>query len=268
MIGIVGFRHAVDVGECVAIVAQTAGDQVGAVSHDLARKHLTRFDQNQLFELVLRHFQVAAQLDAAHRIAVAFGDIDGNEHAFLVRRQRHLRRIYIHVDVATVQVPGAQSLQVAGKFFAGVLVIVLEKRQPVAGLELKLISQLFIGEHGVADHVDVLDRRHRAFVDGDFQGDAITWCRQRLGIDRGTVAALGDILALQFIAHALQRGALEYLAFTEPRLLEPLHQVVGADDLVADNLDTGDRGAFDYIDHQHIAIACNVDVLKETGLEQ
>ena len=51
-------------------------------------------------------------------------------------------------------------------------------------------------------------------------------------------------------------------------LLEPLHQVFGTDRLVAFNVDTGNRRPFDYSNDQDIAIAAELDILKEPGFEQ
>ncbi|MNQ37791.1 hypothetical protein D3C85_513450 [compost metagenome] len=186
----------------------------------------------------------------------------------LVRGDGYLGGGDIHVDVAAVQVVGAQALQVTGELLAGVLVVVLEERQPVGGLELEQVDQVFIGEDGVAHHVDVLDGRHRAFVDVDLQRHAVARLRDHFGLDLGGITALGHVLALQLVSHAFEGRALEDLAFGQAGLFQALEQVFGADGLVAFDLDTGDRRAFDYGDHQHVAIAAELDVLEETGLEQ
>ncbi|MNZ15389.1 hypothetical protein D3C78_323390 [compost metagenome] len=186
----------------------------------------------------------------------------------LVRGDRHLGGSDVHVDVAAVQVVGTQALQVTGKFFAGVLVVVLEERQPVGGLELEQLRQLLIIEHGVADDVDVLDGSDGAFVDLDLQGNPVARLRHHLGVDLGRVAALGHVLALQFVTHAFEGGTLEDLAFGQARLFQALHQVFGADRLVAFDLDARHRRALDHVDDQDIAVAVQLDILEEAGLEQ
>jgi len=87
-------------------------------------------------------------------------------------------------------------------------------------------------------------------------------------LDGRRVAALGDVLALQFVAHAFEGGSLEDLAFGQPRLLQPGEQVFGLDRLVAVDLDARNRWPFHHADHQHVAFATELDVLEEAGPEQ
>ncbi len=263
-----GFGHAIDVGEGVALVTQAAGDQLGGRGHDLAREHLPFLGEQQCLQLFLRHLEVAAELDVAHGVTLAFGDVHGDVDVLLVRRDGYLGGGDIHVDIAAVQVVGAQALEVAGEFFAGILVVVAEERQPIGRLQLEQAHQVFVGEDTVADDVDVLDRRHRAFVDLDLQGDAVARLGNGLGLDGRRVAALGDVLALQFVAHAFEGGSLEDLAFGQPRLLQSGEQVFGLDRLVAVDLDARNRWSFHHADHQHVAFATELDVLEEAGPEQ
>ena len=260
--------HAVDVGEGVALVAQAAGDQLGRGGHHLAREYLARLHQQQRLDLVFRHLEVTGQLHVANGVLLAFVDVDGDVDVLLVWRDRHLGRGDVHVDVAAVQVVGTQALKVTGQLFAGVLVVVLEERQPVGGFQLEQLAQGIVVEHVVADDVDVLDGRDRAFVDLDLQCHAVARLRHHLGVDLGRVAALGHVLALQFVTHAFKGGTLEDLAFGQAGLLQAFHQVIGADRLVAFDLDARHRRALDHVDDQHIAIAVQLDVLEEPGLEQ
>ncbi|MNF71522.1 hypothetical protein D3C84_534730 [compost metagenome] len=231
-------RHAIDVGKGIAFVTQATGDQFGGGGHDLAREHLAWLDQQQRLDLVFRHLEVTGEFHVANGVLVAFVDVDRDVHVLLVRRDRYLGGGDIHVDIAAVQVVGTQALQVAGEFLTGVLVVVLEERQPVGGLELEQVDQVFIGEDGVAHHVDVLDGRDRTFVDVDLQRHAVARLRDHFGFDLGGVSALGHVLALQFVTYAFEGGALEDLAFGQAGLLEALHQVFGGDRLVAFDLDT------------------------------
>src|SRR3546814_4169757 len=48
----------------------------------------------------------------------------------------------------------------------------------------------------------------------------------------------------------------------------PIYQVFSGDRLVAFDLDTGDRWPLNYRDDQDIAIATQLDILKEAGFEQ
>lgn len=56
------------------------------------------------------------------------------------------------MDIAPIQVVGTQAFQVTGELLTGVLVIVLEERQPVAGLEGQLIGQFLRSEDGITPH--------------------------------------------------------------------------------------------------------------------
>jgi len=114
----------------------------------------------------------------------------------------------------------------------------------------------------------VLDRSHGAFVDFHFQRNAVARLRYHFGIDRSRVATLGNVLALQLVTNTFEGGALEDFTFRQTGLLEALHQVLGGDRLVALDLDTGDGRALDDRDHQNVAFAAQLDILKETGFEQ
>lgn len=83
VIVIVRLRHAVDVGEGVAIVTQATGNQLGSGGHQLAREHLPFLYQQQRLDLVFRHFQVTAELDVTNAVLLAFVDIDGDVDVFL-----------------------------------------------------------------------------------------------------------------------------------------------------------------------------------------
>ena len=114
----------------------------------------------------------------------------------------------------------------------------------------------------------MLDGSDGAFVDLDFQTYAVARLRHHLGVDLGRVAALGHVLALQLVAHTFEGGTLEDFTFGQTRLLQTLHQVFGADGLVAFDLDARDGRTLDHGDDQDVAVATQLDVLEEAGLEQ
>ena len=107
-----------------------------------------------------------------------------------------------------------------------------------------------------------------AFIDLDLHTHPIARLGHDLGFNRRRVTALGNVLALQLVAHAFEGSALEDLTFGQARLLHAFHQIVGGDRLVALELDTGNRRTLDYIDNQHVAFAAQLDVLEKTGFEQ
>ena len=159
------------------------------------------------------HFQIAAQFDVTDGIAVAFSDVYRDIDVFLVWRDGHLGRGDVHVDIAAIQVIGAQTLKITGQLLPRVLVVITEERQPVTGLQLEQVRKIFVRKHGVADDVDMLDCRDGTFVYIDLQRDAVAWLRNNLSFDRGRVATLRNILPLQLVAHTFERGSLEDFTF-------------------------------------------------------
>jgi len=265
---VVGLRDTVDVGKGITLVAQTASHQLGGRRHQLAREHLALLNQQQGFDFFLRHLEIAGQLDFADRVLLTLVDVDGDVDMLLVRRDGHLGRGDVHVDIAAVQIVGAQPLQITGQLLAGILVVVLEERQPVAGLQLEQVDQLLVSEYRVTHHVDVLDGRHAAFVDSDLQGHTVARLGNHFCLDLRRITALGHILALQLVAHALQRGTLEDLTLGQPGLIQALEQVFGGNRLVALDLDAGNGRPLNYADDQDVAVATQLDILEEAGFEQ
>ncbi len=218
--------------------------------------------------MIFRDFQVAVELDVADGVLLAFGDVHSNVDVFFVGGNGHLRRGDIHVDIAAVQVVRTQTLEVTGKLFAGVLVVVPEKRQPVGSLELEKVGQVVFGKNRVTHDVDVLNGCDRAFVDLDFKTHAVTRLWLDLGIDRGRVTTLGNVLALQLVTHTFERSALEDFTLGQTRLLETFHQVISRNSLVALDVDARNRRPLDDIDDQDVTVAPQLDVLEESSLEQ
>ena len=172
------------------------------------------------------------------------------------------------MDIAAIEVVGTQTFKVTGELLTGILVVILEERQPVGGFQLEQATEVFLREHAIANDVDVLNRRHRPFVDIDLQCHAVTRLRYDFGVDGGRIAALGNILPLQLVTHTFQSRALENLAFGQTGLVQTLEQVLGLDRLVAFDFDTGDRRTLDHTDDQYVTITPQLDILKETGFEQ
>ena len=262
------FRHAVDVGEGVALIAQATGDQLAGGGHDLAREDLPFLDQQQCTHVFFRHFEITGKLHVTDTVLLALFDVDGDVDVLLVRGNGYLGGADIHVDVAAIQVVGTQTFEVTGQLFAGVLVVVAEEGQPVGGLQLEQIGEFFIRENRVADHVDVGNGSNGAFVDGDLQRNAVPRLRNHFGFDLGRIAALSHVLALQFVTHTFEGGALEDFTLGQTGLIQTLEQVFCSDGLVAFDLDAGDGGTLDHGNHQYVAIAAELNILEEAGAEQ
>ncbi len=187
---------------------------------------------------------------------------------FLVRGDGYLGRSHVHVDVATVQIIGAQPFQITRQLLAGILVVTAQEREPARRLQLEQINEIFGLEDGVADNVDVRNRRNRPLVDDNLQGNPVTRFGNDLRLDIGRVATLGYVLTKQLVAHPFQGCALENLAFSQAGGAQALEQVLALDRLVAFQLDRRNGGTLDQVDHQHVAFATQLNILKEAGTEQ
>jgi hypothetical protein len=63
---------------------------------------------------------------------------DGDEDLLAVGRDRDLRRLDVELEIAAVEVVGAQRLQVGGELLLRVLVVLGEPREPAGVRELHL----------------------------------------------------------------------------------------------------------------------------------
>ena len=120
----------------------------------------------------------------------------------------------------------------------------------------------------VAGDVDVLDRGDLAFGDDDRQLDAVAVERDDLRLDRDVVLAAVVVLAGQFLRHAVEREAVERLAFGQADVLEALEQILGLEVLVALQFDLRDRRPLLDRDDEDVALAGNLHVAEEAGLVQ
>ena len=264
----VDLGNTVDAGEGVTLITQSTTDQVGGRRHHLAGENLTRFNQHQTLDLVLTYDQITGQTHIADAVALALGNVDGDIDVFLVRGDGYLGRSHVHVDVATVQIIGAQPFQITRQLLAGILVVTAQEREPARRLQLEQINEIFGLEDGVADNVDVRNRRNRPLVDDNLQGNPVTRFGNDLRLDIGRVATLGYVLTKQLVAHPFQGCALENLAFSQAGGAQALEQVLALDRLVAFQLDRRNGGTLDQVDHQHVAFATQLNILKEAGTEQ
>ncbi len=114
----------------------------------------------------------------------------------------------------------------------------------------------------------MLNGGYGAFIDVDLQAYSVARLRNNLGVNLGGVTTLGNVLTLQLVTHAFKGCTLENLTFGQTGLFQPLHQVLGGDGLVTLDFDTCNRRALDDVDDEHIAVATQLDILKETGFKQ
>ena len=101
---LVQLRHCVGIGKGIALVSQPVGDALGAFRKLLARKSLSRFQLDHGAQFGLGQQHDAAELDLRYGVFFTFGNVDRDVDVFLVRRNRHLRRIDVELEIAAVQV--------------------------------------------------------------------------------------------------------------------------------------------------------------------
>src|SRR5690554_76885 len=185
-----------------------------------------------------------------------------------VRRDGHLGRDNIHIDITPVQIVRTQTFKVTGKLFTRILVIALEERSEVSFLQFKQSGQLFVAENRIANDIDVTDRSHRAFLDINLDTHTITRLLDNFGINMYGLTALGHILALQLVAYPLKRRLLKDLTLGQSGLFQAFKQVILLDRLVTADINRRNGRALNQVDHQYFAITSQTNVLEKAGTEQ
>ena len=135
-------------------------------------------------------------------------------------------------------------------------------------LEFHFIQKLGLGKDAGPDDVDVPDAGSFAFLDVDADGHPVARQLVDVRFDGGPVAALGDVLPLQFQANPLQSGLLEDLALAQALFRQSFQQRLGLDRLVAFDLYGFDGRAFRQDNHQHVVVPGHADVVEIAGSEQ
>ena len=96
-----------------------------------------------------------------------------------------------------------------------------------------MLEQDIVVEIPVADDVDVANLRNRTLfdVETDRYAVALQWADD--GLDRGSVFALGQILAFDLLLGTVEHGAVKNQPFGQADLLEPLQHLVAGEGFVA-----------------------------------
>ncbi|KAG1206296.1 hypothetical protein G6F35_011255 [Rhizopus arrhizus] len=209
LVGAVGGRDRVHLGERVADVGQRIGDGVRAELQQCTRERVAGLLDHHALDVLLREDGVAADLDLGDLVLRTLGHAGGEEHVALVGADRDLGRIDAEVDIAAVQVPGVELLQVAGQLFLGVLVVTAVPRRPVVLPGLPGLQDVLALELLGTDQVDVTDLGRLAFLDGDRDVHAVAVQRAHGRGDLDGVLATVVVLATQFLGHAVQAQAVE-----------------------------------------------------------
>ena len=210
-------RHGVDLREGVTVLAEAQRHQLGGRRDHAARIDVAAAHLHEAHEVLLRHDEVAGDLDLRHAVDGALVHVERDVDVLLVGRYRHLGGHHVEVRVAAVEVERAQLLDVARELLARVAVVLPVPGQPVRRLQLELLAQFVLGEGLVADDVDLLDLRALAFLDVDGDADLVVRQVGDLGVHAHAVLAARVVLVGQETVDFVERGLVEHLALGQTR---------------------------------------------------
>ena len=199
---------------------------------------------------------------------LALDDVDRDVDVLLVRRDRHLRRLDVELEVAAVLVEAAQRLEVGAELLLRVLVVLRVPGEPAGRRELHLRQELRFGERLVADDVDPGDLRRVALDDVEVDGDAVALLRRHGRRHLRGVPSARDVLSLHLLLGAVQRRAVEDLRLGEADVAQRLLERVGVEFLVAGDVHLADRRPLLDHDDQHAVVDLEPHVAEETCSEQ
>ena len=264
MLVTVDFGIGIDVGKRIAERGQAVLDAFIRGRQARARVNLAFAHQVQRFQLFFAAEHLAFELGAGDLVLFTFGDIDRQVDIFFIGRDRHLRGVDLHLDIATIQVVGLQRLDVARQLGLRILVGLRVPAEPAARVQGQLIAQFLVREGLVADDVDLLDAGHVALVDGEHHVDAVALDRRDGGGDLHAVQAMRQVLALELLFRAVDRSLVENLRFADADFLQSLDQHIFFKFLGAREFHGSDGRALLDQHHQHVAIDFQAHVLEKT----
>ena len=265
---LVDFGRRVDVGEGVALVAEAVGDGLGGFGELLAREDLARAHLRQRDVFGLRQHQITGETQAGDGVLLTLGDVHRDVDVLLVGCDRDLGRVDVEVEVALVQVEGAQGLEVGRQLLPRILVVLGVPGEPAGRGELHLLDQV-VGLEGLgADDVDLADLGDVALFHRKVDADAIALERRHGGGDGGGVLAARQVLALELLLGALEQRTVEDARLGEADLAQAGLERVLVEFLHADEGDVGDRRAFVHRNHDDVAFGLDAHVAEEAGGEE
>jgi hypothetical protein len=257
-----------DAGEGVAELAEQLLETARRVGHRLGAVGLAGLDRDQALELVFLAEEIAFEADRGHRVGLTLGDVDRDRDVLLVGRDRDLRRIDVELEVAAVQVVGAQRLEVGVELGARVAIGLGVPGQPAAGGAFELAAQRALGKDLVAGDADLVDLGDVALDHAEGHCDPVAIDRRDGGDHLRAVVALAQILPLEFLLGAVGQRAVEGLPLADADVLEGLGQGLLVELLQAGELDARDDRAFLDDHHRDVIDDLDAHVLEQAGGKQ
>jgi hypothetical protein len=240
------------------VVAATASARYGVAGPD----------RHQRLEVLFLAEEVALELHAGDGVGLPFPHVDRDRDVLLVGRDRHLRRLDLHLEVAAVLIVGAQRLEVGVELGARIAIALQVEVQPAAVVELEQALQRPFREGLVAGDPDLADLRRIALGDREGDVDAIALLRRHRGHDLGAVQASRQVLALELLLGAVGERLVERQALADAEVLQRLDEGVLLELLHADEVDVGDDRALVDDDDGDAVVDVDANVLEEAGREQ
>ncbi len=259
---------AVDTRKRVAEGAVEIGEGTRGGSHSLTPIRLAGLEGDQALEVLLTPEEVPLELDGGDGVGLPLVDRDGDADALLVRRDRHLRGGDGKLQIAAIQVVGAQGLQVGIELGARVAVGLGVPGQPTAGGLLEQAGQRALGKDLVAQNADFTDFGRLTLGHLEADVDAIAFQRGDGGGDLGAVKAAGQVLALEFLLGTVSQRLVEGLALADTHILERLGQCLGIKLLETDEAHRRNDGALLDHDDSRVTIDLDAHILEQAGGEQ
>ena len=254
--------------ERVAVLAEPGAHRLLGEREQVLRERLARLHDDHVLEVLLGHDHLADELHVGDRVALPFRHADRDENVALVRGDRDLDVVPAEVREAAVHVERLEFLQVALERLLRVTVVLLDEREPVAGVQLEAREDLLVGERRIADDVHLADLRAVSLDDIDRDAHFVVAEVFDVRRDFRAVLAAAVVLLGQRAGHVLEHRAVERLALREADVRERFLQVVVLDVLVARELELRDRRPLEHEYDERVAVLAKLDVLKEAGLEE
>ena len=205
----------------------------------------------------------------ADRVARTLGDVDRDVDVFLVRRDRHLRRLDVELEVAAVLVEAAQRLEVGRELLLRVLVVLRVPGQPARRGQRHLAAAARFSVNALAP--TMLMRAIFAASPSSIvklSATRLRSCGVTVVCTFARVEAARDVLALQLLLGAVERRAVEDARLGDADVLQRLLDRVGVEFLVADERERADRRPLLHDDDQHVALRLEAHVAEEAGRVQ
>ena len=258
----------IDPRKGIAESAEAVGEGLGGGGHRGRAVGLARPHADQLLEFVFFAQVVARQPNRRHGVELALLDGQGEADVLLVGRDRDLRGLDVELQVAAVQVVGADGIEVGIELGPRVTVVFGVPGQPAAGRQVHQTDERALREHLGADDADLADAGRIALGHGEADVDAVALGRGDGGHDLGTVETARQVLALDLLLGTVYQGLVEGHALADTRVLERLDQGVLVELFEADKADGFDHRTFFDQHHRDAAVDLDAHVLEQAGGKQ